>query len=299
MRERFNEVIYSDLPEPRLDSSSFRVGVLALESQHGDAGRNCSRIAERLAEAAASGVQLAVFPQSSVSGLHADTRAESFDGPSINAIAVAAAKTGVAAGVGWIERTDDGRLYESYAILFPNGARVRHRKLHATHRALHGGSRFTVFDAPFGARIGILIGDDNDVVENVRMTALMGATLLVAPMNSGALRRATLAARAADNGIYIAYSHPSSDESMIVGPDGRVLARHATAHDGLIVTQVKPALAEASIGRSALAARRPDLYEPLARQGHAYPLTSEPERATARGSVPISFAVVGRNRAMR
>lgn len=299
MCERFNEVLYSDLPEPRLDASSFRVAVIALESQHGDAARNCSRMVDRLAEAAARGVQLAVFPQSSVSGPHADTLAEPFDGPSINSIAAAVDRTGVAAGVGWIERTEDGRLYESYAICLPNGTRVRHRKLHATHRALHGGSRFTVFDAPFGARIGILIGDDNDVVENVRMTALMGATLLIAPMNGGASRRATLAARAADNGMYIAYSHPSGDEAMIVGPDGRVLARHATAQDGLIVAQVKPALAEASIGRRALAARRPDLYEPLARQGNAYPLATEPERATARGSLPISFAIVGRNRAMR
>jgi len=62
---------------------------------------------------------------------------------------------------------------------------------------------------------------------------------------------------------------------------------------------VRPSLAEASAGRKALAARRPDLYEPLARQGNAYPLAIEPERAMPRGSLSLSFAVVGRHRVMR
>ncbi|SAL19637.1 carbon-nitrogen hydrolase [Caballeronia peredens] len=280
-----------------MDATSFRVAVMAFESQPGDAVRHCALVAAELSGAARLGVQLALFPQACIGG-HDTARAEAFDGPSIDAIAAAVEQTGVAAGVGWIERTGDGRLYDSYAVCFPGGARVRHRKLHSTQRGLHGGNRFTVFDTPFGMRIGILIGDDNDVVENVRMTALMGATLLIAPMSRAASRRATLAARAADNGMYIAYAHPSSDEAMIVGPDGRVLARHATAQDGLIGAQVKPALAEASAGRRALAARRPDLYEPLARQGNVYPLAIDTERAQARGALALSFAIVGRNRVM-
>ncbi|WP_062610830.1 nitrilase-related carbon-nitrogen hydrolase [Caballeronia calidae] len=282
-----------------MDAASFRVAVLALNSSHEDAARNCSRIAAQLARAAREDVQLAVFPQSSISAPDDEARAEPFDGPSIDAIAAAVDETGVAAGVGWIERTEDGRLFDSYAICFPGGMRVRHRKLHAAQRRLHGGDRFTVLDAPFGIRIGILIGEDNDVVENVRMTALMGATLLIAPMRGDRSHRATLAARAADNGMYIAYSHTAREESMIVGPDGRVLACRASAQDGLIVADVNPSLAEASIGRQALAARRPDLYAPLARRGNAYPLTPEPERARPRGSLPLSFAVIGRHRAMR
>ncbi|SAK79718.1 hypothetical protein AWB75_04859 [Caballeronia catudaia] len=148
-------------------------------------------------------------------------------------------------------------------------------------------------------RLGILIGEDNDVVENVRMTALMGATLLIAPMRGDRSRRATLAARAADNGMYIAYAHTSSDQAMIVGPDGRVLARHSRANDGLIVARVLPSLAEASSARQALAARRPDLYAPLAHRGNAYPLAMETERPAPRGALPLSFAIVGRNRVMR
>jgi len=277
-----------------LDATSFRIAVSTLVSQ-GDAARHCALIAD----AACQGVQLVLFPQLSIGVADDASRAESFDGPSIRAIAAAVDGTGVAAGVGWIERTEDARLYDSYAILFPGGARVRHRKLHASHRGLHSGERFTVFDAPLGARIGILIGDDNDVVENVRMTALMGATLLIAPMRGDRTQRATLAARAADNGMFIACSHTSGDEALIAGPDGRVLARRTSEDGGLIVADVKPSLAEASAGRRALSARRPDLYEPLARQGNAYPLRIEPERAMSRGSLPLSFAVVGRHRVLR
>lgn len=295
MCERFNEAIYSIVPEPRLDATSFRIAVTALDSPHGDAARHRALIAD----AAFQKVQLVVFPQLSIGVPDDASRAESFDGPSIRAIAAAVDDTGVAAGVGWIERTEDGRLFDSYAICFPGGMRVRHRKLHAAQRRLHGGDRFTVLDAPFGAPIGILIGEDNDVVENVRMTALMGATLLIAPMRGDRSHRATLAARAADNGMYIAYSHTAGEESMIVGPDGRVLACRASAHDGLIVADVNPSLAEASTGHQALAARRPDLYAPLARRGNGYPLTPEPERARPRGSLPLSFAVIGRHRAMR
>ncbi|SAL75218.1 Carbon-nitrogen hydrolase [Caballeronia arvi] len=274
--------------EARSEAASFRVAVIA----HELADR--SLIAARLADAARHGVQLAVFPPSAIEEAHA----ESFDDVAMQLTAAVDA-AGVAAGVGWIERTEDGRLYDSYALCFPGGGRARHRKLHATHRRFHGGSGFTVFDAPFGMRIGILIGEDNDVVENVRMTALMGATLLIAPMRGDRSHRATLAARAADNGMYIAYARASSDQAMIVGPDGRVLARHASANDGLIVAQVKPSLAEASSARQALAARRPDLYAPLAQRGNAYPLVMETERAAPRGSLPLSFAIVGRNRLMR
>lgn len=292
MRERFNEAVYSFLPEARLEArleaASFRIAVIGLESD------DRTFIAAKLADAAQQGVQLAVFPPAALDNAHA----ESFDDLAAR-MSAAVDATGVAAGIGWIERTEDGRLYDSYALCFPGGARVRHRKLHATRRGFHGGNGFTVFDAPFGMRIGVLIGEDNDVVENVRMTALMGATLLIAPVRGERPHRATLAARAADNGMYIAYGHALGEQALIVGPDGRVLARHAAASDGLIVARVSPSLAAASSGRRALAARRPELYAPLAHRGNAYPVAIETERAAPRGALPLSFAIVGRNRVMR
>ncbi|SAK68426.1 hypothetical protein AWB80_03417 [Caballeronia pedi] len=135
-----------------MDATSFRIAVIAFESQSGDDACNRTRIIGKLAEAAREGVQLALFPQSGIGA------------PEDDAIAAAVEQTGVAAGVGWIERTDDGRRYESYAIRSPGGARVH-----------------------------ILIGEDNDVVESVRTMALTGATLLVAPKRGDRPHRAPLA----------------------------------------------------------------------------------------------------------
>lgn len=81
-----------------------------------------------------------------------------------------------------IERAPDGRLFNSYVICLRGGRRYCHRKLYAfEHRRIECGNQFTGFDTAWGMRIGILIGSDNYLIENVRMTALMGATLLVAP----------------------------------------------------------------------------------------------------------------------
>ncbi|MDR5779031.1 nitrilase-related carbon-nitrogen hydrolase [Caballeronia sp. LZ065] len=282
-----------------MEAASLCVAVVPFEAQADESARNAARVACALADVATRGVQLALFPQWSISGPHGATLAESVDGPSLDTVAMAVDASGVAAGVGWLERGGDGRLYDAYALCFPGGMRVRHRRLNVTQRALHGGHRFTVSDTPFGMRVGILIGDDNDIVENVRMTALLGATLLVAPMNDVAPAHATLAARAADNGLYIACAHPAAREARIVGPDGRMLARRLQRTDGPIIACVQPAQAAASAGRKAFAARRPELYEALARQSQSYPLAQEPERAMPRGSLPISFAVVARNRVPR
>ena len=47
------------------------------------------------------------------------------------------------------------------------------------------GNEFTVFDLPSGIRAGILICYDNNLGENVRITALRGAQVLLAPHQTG------------------------------------------------------------------------------------------------------------------
>src|SRR5262249_14325033 len=45
--------------------------------------------------------------------------------------------------------------------------------------------RYTVFDTPDGVRVGVLICWDNNLVENARATALLGADVLIAPHQTG------------------------------------------------------------------------------------------------------------------
>ena len=71
----------------------------------------------------------------------------------------------------------------------PDGTLRRHRKLHAfEHPAIHPGNEYTVFDTPHGFRAGVLICYDDNIIENVRITALRGAEVLLAPHQTGGCR---------------------------------------------------------------------------------------------------------------
>ncbi|WP_240766375.1 nitrilase-related carbon-nitrogen hydrolase [Paraburkholderia flava] len=305
-------------------ASTLRVASIPFVSRDGDNAHNAARIAALLGDAAREGVALAVFPEKSLSGYantaklpraQLDALAEPLDGASVRTVAAAVDRTGVACGVGLIERAPDGRLFNSYAVCLPGGERHCHRQLHAAgHRRIGNGDAFTVFDTAWGIRVAILIGSDSYPVENVRMTALMDATLLVAAhrrergrVGDDGLDAAALSARAADNGMFVAFAEgvDSDDRSdaaaMIVDPSGHVLATCASHTEGVgAVADVDMTLAGGSRGRRWLAARRPDLYGPLAQQqqhpSNGRALLPESPRAVAKGAVAVSFAVVGRNR---
>ena len=91
------------------------------------------------------------------------------DSPSLTLIRSLAIKHQMLIGAGLIERADDGRLYNAYVACMPDGSMHTHRKLHAfEHPAISSGDSFTVFDTPWGVKVGILICWDNNLVENVR-----------------------------------------------------------------------------------------------------------------------------------
>ena len=89
---------------------------------------------------------------------------------SVKAIAGGAASQ----AAGLIERATDGTLYNTYVVALPDGRTVRHRKLHCFISAhMASGDAYTVIDIPQGARVGVLICYDNNLVENaIRPSAL-------------------------------------------------------------------------------------------------------------------------------
>ncbi|MEJ8799851.1 nitrilase-related carbon-nitrogen hydrolase [Trinickia caryophylli] len=291
-----------------------------------------SFIADRLADARRQGVRLAVFPEmclapasllieeASVRRRHIASMAEPIDGAMLRGVCSVVERTGVAAGVGWLEGAEDGRLFNSYLVCLPGGLRFRHRKLFvAGHRHLSGGDRYTVFATPWGVRAGILIGSDNYLVENARAVALLGATLLIAPhrpdrseIAGGGMGRdwfvQSLPARAADNGTFVIFSSgggasgrdakgpPDLGDSFIADPAGCVLARGAGRCGAVAEAAIDGRLAESSVARRWMTARQPDLYDVLsAVEGPTSSVERYAGAATAGGSIALSFAVVGRN----
>ena len=68
----------------------------------------------------------------------------------------------------------------------PTGRSHRHRKLHAFESDdIASGDSYTVFDTPWGVKVGVLICWDNNLVENARATALLGADIVMAPHQTG------------------------------------------------------------------------------------------------------------------
>ena len=176
-----------------------RVAAVQFESVQGDKRANIEKIRVFVEQAAARGVQVAVFPECCITGywfLRKLSRDEmgrlaepTFTGPSSLALADLAARHAMTVGAGLVEAGDDGWFYNTYLVAMPDGRMLRHRKLHAFESDyITSGSEYTVFDTPHGFRAGVLICYDVNLIENVRITALMGAEVLLAPHQTGGCR---------------------------------------------------------------------------------------------------------------
>jgi len=89
-------------------------------------------------------------------------------------------------GVGLLEMTKNGRLFNSYFVANPSGTYACHRKIHCfINSEIASGDEYTVFSGPDDVPIGVLTCYDNNIIENVRMTALQGARVLLAPHQTG------------------------------------------------------------------------------------------------------------------
>ena len=160
---------------------------------------NLDRIAAFVDQAKRESGELLVFPECCITGYwhirnlpvgRLRARAEpASTGPSSRALLDMAHASGMSIGAGFVEAAADGRIYNAYAVAMPDGSIRTHRKLHAfEHEAISCGGDYTVFDTPHGVRAGVLICYDVNIVENVRITALMGVEVLIAPHQTGGCR---------------------------------------------------------------------------------------------------------------
>jgi len=172
-----------------------RVAAVQFHHQPGDKERNLVGIRAMVETAAQQGVELIVFPECCVTGywhlrrLSRDALCQLAepipDGPTTQLLRDWARQLGISIGAGLLER-DGERLYNSYVVALCDGSCYCHRKLHAfVSPYLSSGDRFTVFDTPHGFRAAILICYDNNIIENVRCCALLGAEVLLAPHQTG------------------------------------------------------------------------------------------------------------------
>jgi predicted amidohydrolase len=176
--------------------NKIRAASVQFRHHAGDKDYNLERVRSFVAEAARDHVDVIVFPEMCVTGywhVRSLSRAEIEElaervpaGVSSQELLRLAAEHDMTIGAGLIEVGDDGELYNTYVVAMPDGRVASHRKIHCfVSEHMSSGDEFTVFEIPQGARVGVLICYDNNIGENVRITALQGAEILLAPHQTG------------------------------------------------------------------------------------------------------------------
>lgn len=172
--------------------------VASVQFQHvpHDKTANLSIIRRFVEQAKKQDVQMIVFPECCITGywtLRNLSREELnelsepiCEGPSSQALHDMAIEFDMTIGAGLIERDENGNLYNSYIVAMPDGMCASHRKIHCfISEHMESGNEYTVFNTPYGWRVGVLTCYDNNIIENVRITALKGADILLAPHQTG------------------------------------------------------------------------------------------------------------------
>lgn len=230
------------------------ITVASVQFNHkpGDKRANWQIMEAFIEEAAAERVEMVVFPEMCITGYwHVrnldkegiDALAEAVpDGPSTKRLRQLAKDYGMSIGAGLIEKNISGQYYNSYVVAMADGSYARHRKLHCfINEHFSSGDEYTVFDTPHGCTCGILICYDNNIVENVRITAMQGAEILIAPhQTGGCLSRSPHAMGLVDPALWENREQdPEAIEAAFKGPKGRGWLHRwlpARAHDnGLFV----------------------------------------------------------------
>jgi predicted amidohydrolase len=170
---------------------NIRISTAQFEHKSGDKAYNLSVIDTLAKKAALRGADAVAFHECSVTG-YAFARNLSKEqmlalaefipgGESSEKLSAIAAKHDITVLAGLFEKDAEEKLYKTYICVDKTGLVARFRKLHpfiSPH--LTPGDSYCVFDLR-GWKCGILICYDNNIVENVRATALLGADIIFMP----------------------------------------------------------------------------------------------------------------------
>jgi 5-aminopentanamidase len=170
---------------------NLKVASAQFENKSGDKEYNLSVINTLAAKAAANGCDVIAFHECSVTGytfarkLSRDQMLDLAefipDGPSISSLIKIAKQNDIVVMAGLFEKDSADSLYKAYVCVDKNGLVAKFRKIHPfINPFLTPGNEYCVFDLN-GWKCGILICYDNNIIENVRATRLLGAQVIFMP----------------------------------------------------------------------------------------------------------------------
>lgn len=167
-----------------------KIAVAQFEPKDGNKDYNLSVIEELTFKAKESGAEVISFHEMSItaytfcknlSRVELENLAENVpDGNSTKKLISISNKYDILILAGLVEK-DKKKIYNTYICVDKNGVIAKYRKIHPfISKHMSAGNEYVVFDLN-NWKCGILICYDNNVIENVRATSILGAEVIFAP----------------------------------------------------------------------------------------------------------------------
>lgn len=246
-----------------------RIALAQINTVVGDIDGNVRRITEAVAAAVAEGAGLTLLPELAITGYPPEDllHKEHFVEDNLDALEAVSAVCGNLALVGFVNRVGD-EIFNAVAICGNQRVlRVYHKRRLPNYGVFDERRYFAPGEedgiTEFGGHLlAATICEDVWVPELAEEAAQIGAKVLLnvsaSPyhLGKGAEREEMLRARARDNGMWLAYCNlvGGQDElvfdgrSVVIAPDGEVLARGASFAEDLVIADFAP---EGRLGASA------------------------------------------------
>ncbi|MDX5479348.1 MAG: nitrilase, partial [Cyclobacteriaceae bacterium] len=168
-----------------------KISTAQFENRSGDKAYNLSVIDKLAAQAAAEGSQVITFHECSITGYTFARKLSKEEllaiseripeGESVQELIAIAKKHNIVILAGLFEKDESDRIYKGYVCVNSEGLIAKYRKLHPfINPNILPGNAYCVFDL-FGWKCGILICYDNNIIENVRATKLLGTDIIFMP----------------------------------------------------------------------------------------------------------------------
>lgn len=171
--------------------NNIKISTAQFENRSGDKAYNLGVIEKLTVQAAAEGSNVIAFHECSIIGytfarhLSKEQMLEVAEyipeGESILKLKEIARKTNMVILAGLFEKDHADQIFKAYVCVGKDGLIAKHRKLHPfINPHIVPGNSYCVFEL-LGWKCGILICYDNNVIENVRATKLLGADIIFMP----------------------------------------------------------------------------------------------------------------------
>jgi predicted amidohydrolase len=168
-----------------------KISTAQFEHRNADKNYNLSVIEQLSKKAAEAGSGVIAFHECSITGytfarhLSKDQLIDLAEfipaGGSIRTLTRIAKENNIVILAGLFEKDENECLYKAHVCVDKNGLLAKFRKLHPfINPYLTPGNSYCVFDL-HGWKCGILVCYDNNIIENVRATALLGANIIFMP----------------------------------------------------------------------------------------------------------------------